>query len=207
MAIDAKGDLYVSNCGTDCAWGPPGPPSIEEFIAGSGGNAKPVRLITGSRTRLSGNVNGLAVDRSGFIYVALAGPNSVNVYSPHATGDVGPDHILSESRTQIDNPDGIAVGRRGLYVTSSYKGIIELFPRKARGNNSPVAKVHASWSNDGQQIVGGVAVADGDSLFVTGFSVPLVAGYSARGGNHRTPVTMITGRNTGLVLPTFVFVR
>jgi hypothetical protein len=207
MAIDAAGNIYVSNCGTDCSWGPPGATSVEEFAVGSSGDATPKRIITGSRTKLSGNTNGIAVDRRGFVYVALAGPNAVNVYGPHASGNVAPARVLSGKETHISNPDGVAFGRRGLYITSSYAGRIGLFPRRAAGDASPFSKTRVGWSNKGQQILGGMAAASDDTIYVTGFSVPLVAQYSAGGRSRRSPLAVISGSNTDLVLPTFVFAK
>src|SRR5580692_11813321 len=54
---------------------------------------------------------------------------------------------------------------------------------------------------------GGMAAGRDDTVYVTGFSVPLVAQYSGRGRSRRSPLTVISGSNTDLVLPTFVFAR
>jgi sugar lactone lactonase YvrE len=207
MTIDSAGNIYFSNCGTDCSWGPPGATSVEEFAAGSNGDASPKRLIARSRTKLSGNTNGIAVDRRGFVYVALAGPNEVNVYHPRASGNVTPVRVLSGKETHITNPDGVAFGRFGLYVTSSDAARIGLFPRRVAGDAAPFSTIRADWSKGGQQILGGMAAGSDDTVYVTGFSVPLVAQYSGRGRSRRSPLTVISGSNTDLVLPTFVFAR
>lgn len=86
LALDDRGSLYVTNCGNGWIYGPPRPTSIEEVAPGSNGNVAPIRTISGSRTNLQVHVNDIYLDGRGYIYVACAGPNVINVYAPHAKG-------------------------------------------------------------------------------------------------------------------------
>jgi hypothetical protein len=207
LALDDAGNLFVTNCGNGCNYGPPGPTTIEEFAPGSNGNVAPIRTISGPRTQLQVHVNGIFVDDRGYIYVACAGPNVVNVYAPHARGDAAPVRVLGGSMTGIASPDGVVVGRDGLYVTSTNAGVIGRFARAAGGNVPPIATLDVNWSNTGQQIMDDIIIAPDDTLYVVGFSVPVVAQYSLKARGRATPITEIVGSNTQLVIPTAVFVR
>src|SRR5580692_11468437 len=205
LALDRLGNLYVSNCG-ECDYGPPGKNSIEEFAAGSNGNVNPIREITGKRTQL-GHVNQLAIDRAGKIYVANVTNEATLVFNRNANGNASPVRVLAGTRSRINEPDGLAIGPAGLYVTSVYSGYIGRFPLGAGGDESPRVTLHVDWSNGGQQVIGGIIVAPDDSLYVTGFSVPLVAQNAERARGKEPPLTVIQGSATQLVTPTFVFVK
>jgi len=90
LAIDNAGDLYVANCGTSCAFGPPGPTSIEEFAAGANGNIAPIRVISGKRTGFGGQIKGIALDQAAVVSVAGWTAGSAVSFGPHENGDVFP---------------------------------------------------------------------------------------------------------------------
>jgi sugar lactone lactonase YvrE len=204
LALDSDGNLYVSNCGQ--CHSPSAPDSVEEFTAGSNGNATPIRTIVGQQTQLN-QVNQLAVDGRGYIYVANATVQKVTVFGPRSNGNVAPMRVLSGQHSRVNEPDGIAVDGRNLYVTSAYRGYIGRFDSTARGNVPPRSVLHVGWSNGGQQVLGGIITAPDETLYVTGFSVPLIAQYAPRAHGTPVPLTQIEGPSTQLVLPTFVFVK
>lgn len=204
LALDSDGNLYVSNCG-QCN-SPPAPDTAVEFAAGSNGNATPLRTIVGQRTQLN-QENQLAVDGRGYIYVANATVQKVTVFGPRADGNVAPERVISGSNSRVNEPDGLAVDGRNLYVTSAYQGYIGRYDSAAAGNVRPRSVLHVDWSNGGQQVLGGIIPAPDETLYVTGFSVPLIAQYTAKARGTAAPLTEIKGPSTQLVLPTFVFVR
>jgi hypothetical protein len=208
LAIDKSDNIYVANCGSDCNYGPPGSPSIEEFAPGSNGNVAPIRTIAGTQTQLSGgHVNGIALDGRGAIYVARA-PSAVNVYSPKARGNVGPSRVITGALTQIDNPIGVAAGRDGLYVNAAYNGYINVFSHRATGDIAPRHLLYTSWPKGGPSngSSSGLDIAPDGTLYVTGYT-PLIAQFAPAAKRHTQPLTEIYGANTGLVVPTFVYVR
>ena len=106
IAIDTRGNLYVTNDGY------PNPQSILVFGAGSHGNAKPIRTIGGSKTRLAGAA-GLALDAHTRIYATttspLSGPTSVVLFSPNARGNVNPIREIEGAQTGLFASAGIYV--------------------------------------------------------------------------------------------------
>jgi sugar lactone lactonase YvrE len=205
LAVDTAGNLYAANCG-QCDYGPPGQNSVEEFAAGSNGNAAPIRTIAGSKAQL-GYQNQLAVDRKGEIYVANESADAVLVFRRGANGNVAPLRVLSGPNTRIVEPDGMAIGPNGLYVTTVSGNYIDRFALESGGNVPPISTLRVAWSNDGKQILGGMIVAPDNTLYVAGFSAPLVAQYGAKARNKKAPLAVIQGSQTQLVLPTFVYVR
>jgi len=154
-----------------------------------------------------GHVNGIAVDGRGSIYVARA-PSAVNVYPPKAHGDAAPSRVIVGALTQIDNPIGIAAGRDGLYVNAAYNGYINVFSHKANGDVAPRHLLYTSWPKGGPSngSSSGLDIAPDGTLYVTGYT-PLIAQFAPGAKRHAQPLTEITGANTGLVVPTFVYVR
>jgi len=201
LALDSAGNLYVANCG--CGFGPPGATSVEEFAAGSNGNVSPIRTISGKRTQL-GTIEGIALDQQGFIYIANSFSADVTVYGPHSNGDTAPKRILSG----LDVPVGLAVSGKSLFVTAVTAGTISRFSRKAGGNVPPHTKFEIDWppNPSGQSLAGITASPDG-TIYVAGFSAPLVAQYAPNARGEAQPLSVISGASTQLVLPTFVFVN
>jgi hypothetical protein len=205
LAIDAANNIYVANCGTGCNYGPPGPASIEEFAAGSTGNVAPIRTISGSKARFSQHMNGIARDSRGFLYVAFAGPNTVNGFAPNKSGDVKPRQFLSGPETLLNSPSGIAVDDNGIYVADTVP-YIERFPRHANGNVGPAAVLQTPSAPNGQSI-GGIFAAPDGTIYVAGCANPTVSQYAPRAKRHAHPLTVVQGPATQLVVPSIVFVR
>lgn len=104
-AIDAKGNLWVTNYGSA---------NVTEYLAGS---QKPHTVIT------KGIVNpvGIAIDPSGNVYVGNFSSSSgdVEVYAP---GSKSPSRVITDGAT---SPRGLAVDSNGtLYVTNLYQSTV-----------------------------------------------------------------------------------
>lgn len=106
IAVDAKGEILVTNAGYSR-------PGVLVFARRARGHDKPIRTISGSKTQIASNVNGLALDGVGNIYVTgssgSSGPGSVLVFAPTAKGNVPPIREIVGTKTGLVAPAGIAV--------------------------------------------------------------------------------------------------
>jgi nitrous oxide reductase accessory protein NosL len=89
-ALDAKGALYVTNSTAKGAE----TPAICVFAATAKGNAKPIRLIAGTKTTLFDPL-GIAVDAKGFVYTADG--SGIKTFAPGANGNVAPVRTIGTS--------------------------------------------------------------------------------------------------------------
>ncbi len=123
MALDASGNIYVTNDG--------GANSVTIYAAGSKGDAAPKATIAGSKTGLA-TPRGIAIDSKGNIYVANASdgvvtdedaddndsghkaPATITVYPPGSNGDVAPIATITGPLTSLQHPEGIAIGLASL---------------------------------------------------------------------------------------------
>jgi len=102
VALDAALNVYVFDLATQ---------TISEFAAGATGNVAPIRLISGSNTRLStvppsaSFAEGIAVSRrSGQIFVANPSTNSILVFAANANGNIAPIQTIAGSATGLNAP-------------------------------------------------------------------------------------------------------
>jgi hypothetical protein len=200
LAIDAAGNLYVSNCGTNCNFGPIGPPSIEEFSAGSNGNVAPLRVIAGKHAEFGPSIKGITLDPKGNVTVAAWDSNAALTYGPGQSGNVRPKRVVAGSQTQIATPNGIAASRYGLYVANTGSGTITRYGLKANGDVPPRSVLQAPAD-------GGIFAAPDDSIYLAGRYTPEIYQYAPTAKRHDAPLTTISGSSTGLVAPTFVYVN
>jgi sugar lactone lactonase YvrE len=141
IAVGPRGDLYVANDGvTKCHQGAcyqTNSDSVAVYPAGSDGNAKPIALIAGPKTKLA-SPSAITVGRSGNIYVANqgpvkctnscgcypVGPGSITVYPPGSAGNVKPVATISGEDSGIGQPYGIALDRDGrIYVLNNLRSV------------------------------------------------------------------------------------
>jgi hypothetical protein len=200
LAIDDAGDLYVANCGTPCGFGPPGATSVEEFAPGGNGNVTPVRVISGDRAEFGGQIKGLTLDRKGVVTVTAWDANAALSFGPKQKGNTYPLRVIQGSQTQISSPDGVAVSSHGLYVASNGGPHITRYDNRANGNAPPLAVLSAPS-------YGGLFAAPDESIYVAGLEVPDIYQYAAKAKRHDSPLTTISGSNTGLIVPTAVYVN
>jgi hypothetical protein len=106
LALDAAGDLYVANAGTN---------AITVYAPGATGNAAPIRTIAGSKTRLDAPC-GVALDGLGYLYVGTedgqqpAGVHlPVLVFAPNAKGDAAPVSTITFNTESLAVPSGVAL--------------------------------------------------------------------------------------------------
>jgi len=216
LALDSAGNLYVANS----EW----PPchckaSIEEFAAGASGNIAPLRVISGRRADLI-QPQGIAVASNGEIYVSDVGKTPVRglynrpkieVFSRSASGDVFPIRTIIGPRTRLrDIPEGLAVNRDGAYTGMWNKALLERFSLKANGDSRPRAAIEGSATDLVPAVDGVTTAADGSVYLVDrgngSGQLPEILQFSGLDRGNAKPVTNITGSDTRLNIPLFVFV-
>jgi len=200
-ALDAAGQLYVSNAGN----------TITVYAAGATGNATPTATIAGSNTGLS-DPSGIALDAAGRLYVAnslncdINGcfDASITVYAAGATGNATPTVTIHGSNTGLDNPAGIALDAAGRLYVRNAPGIT-VYAAGATGNAAPIATIQGSPTG---LFPAGIALDAAGRLYVAnphpggvGPSSGSIAVYAAGAIGNATPIATIEGSNTGLITP------
>jgi sugar lactone lactonase YvrE len=107
IAVDSRGEIMVTSAGYTRR------PGVLVFARRARGLDKPSQTISGSKTQITSNVNGLALDGVGSIYVGTSsgssGVGSVLVFAPNAKGNVPPSREITGTKTGLVAPAGIAV--------------------------------------------------------------------------------------------------
>ena len=114
-------------------------PSITTYSETAKGDAKPLRVIQGSRTELNWPM-GIALDSTrDEIAVANNGNNSVLVYRRTARGNALPVRVLRGSRTGLNGPIAVAIDTKNeeLWVANYGDHSALVFARTASGNVAP----------------------------------------------------------------------
>ena len=133
------------------------PPQVAVYSKTASGDAKPIRLIEGPKTRFS-DVHGIAIDtKNKLLYVnnwgnvsdyKVAGsghfePPSISVYPTTADGDTAPLRVIQGAKTQLDWPGAMSVDpdTGDLYVANDMGQSILVFRRTDRGDVAPARVV------------------------------------------------------------------
>jgi DNA-binding beta-propeller fold protein YncE len=115
------------------------PPSINVFDETATGDAKPVRTIEGSSTKLNWP---MGIDLDGThdeIAVANNGDNSVLVFRRTAQGNVAPVRVIRGAKTGLSSPMGVAIDpeHNELWVANYGDHTALVFARDATGDAAP----------------------------------------------------------------------
>lgn len=134
-----------------------------------------------------------------WIYVANSNYDdpTVTVYGRRADGDAAPLQTIAGSNTELRQPIGIAVDRRGkIYVANVFGGgsngygSVLIFAPGANGNAAPVGTI-----TTGLNYPFGVSLDSSDNVYVANNQGQSVTVYAAK---TYTPIRAIFGRNTQL---------
>jgi len=206
LALDSGGNLYVANAN------PHGPPSIEEFVAGSNGNIRPIKTISGSRVQFT-NPSGIAVDSSGKIFLADDALGAVFIFDNRANGNVAPIRKILGQNTHLAGAYGLSVGALGIYAcTYSNPAYLERFSLTARGDALPRASISRSNTQLNPWFDGMIVAPDGTIYVVDrgtgggGNPPPSIVQFAGDANGDATPMTDITGPSTRLDIPLYVYV-
>jgi sugar lactone lactonase YvrE len=192
VAVDASGNMYVSNDGNN---------SVTVYAAGATGNVAPMQTITGSYTGLSSPF-GVAIDPlNENIYVANKSGKSITAYAPGSTGNTAPIATLKGRDTLLDKPAGLAFDAKGdLYATVLEFGLICIFAPGSTGDASPIGGFGGRGSK--LSVPYAVALDASSSAYVANDQVyedhDSLLVYAA---GTNVPVRRIKGRGTQLRFP------
>jgi DNA-binding beta-propeller fold protein YncE len=115
------------------------PPSITIYAGDAKDDARPLRTIQGSRTKLDFPM-GLGLDSEhGEFAVANNGDNSILIFSQNANGNVAPLRVIAGDKTGINQPMGVAIDTVNdeLWVSNFMDHSALVFDRRATGNIAP----------------------------------------------------------------------
>ena len=115
------------------------PPSITIFSGDAKGDAKPLRVVQGEKTKLDFPM-GLAEDvEHDEFAVANNGDNSVLVFSRTADGNAAPIRTIAGGKTGITRPMGIAIDTTNdeIWVSNFGDHTALVFDRNANGDVAP----------------------------------------------------------------------
>lgn len=125
------------------------PASITVHSRTANGDAAPLRVIQGPRTRLN-QPDGITRDPvTAEILVANTGDDSVLFFAPDAAGDVAPVRVLRGSNTKLKGPVGVSIdlSHNELWVASWDNHIAAVFPRTVQGNAAPLRVIRTAQEN------------------------------------------------------------
>ena len=165
------------------------------FLArGAHGNARPVNVIVGSKTKLDEPI-GVTVDGAGNVYAANSRTNSITVYGHGATGNASPVRTITGQKTQLLAPTGIVLDSAGeLLVANSDFDSVTVYAADANGNTGPVRQIY------GQKTMlnhpAGIALDSKSNIYISqGTSIAV---FAANAKGNVAPQRLITGSLTQL---------
>ncbi len=204
LAVDRNGYLYIgSSVDAHLDSG-----SVVVFEAGSDGDVKPLRVISGPSTGLRWPLE-IALDRGGNLYVTSGKYRSfpwfpgsgdiedtVRVFASTSMGDITPCRMLAGQSTGLHQPHGLVVDRKGqLYLTGGRDGYnsaktdaINVYLAGATGDMSPFRTLTGEQIFDAMREPRRLAIDSYDSLYVRSSSNFTVFGpeSSSTAGPART---------------------
>ncbi len=230
IAVDSAGKIYVvGNDGTDSL--------IYVFAAipaGTSGvlNEAPLAIIGGSNSGLD-TPGGIAVDKSGYIYVVSengnggpsagypgfsVGNGSISVFAPNPSGTVNetPVASITGSNTGLLEPVGLGLDASGrIYVlntgTASVAPTITVYAASPSGslNEAPIATIAGSNTGLASDYTSALAVGSDGSIYVPVASVNEILAFPANpsGTLNEAPKGIITGSATHLENPSAIAAR
>lgn len=122
------------------------PPSISVYERTASGNARPLRVIEGPKTRLNWPA-GIAVNpERGELYVANDADHSILVFRVTDQGNVAPTRVLSGPSAGIKNPTSISLDLSNgeLWVSNFGSHSISAYPLDADGDTPPLRTIRAA---------------------------------------------------------------
>jgi sugar lactone lactonase YvrE len=186
LAIGANGRLYVTNSNG----------SVTSYAANASGNASPVTTISGPNPRLS-RPHGIVFDPSGQMRVTTD-LGTVSRFAPDANGNVDPDARLKIGRDK--NPEGFNFDPDGnLVLADAAGGRVLTF---AGSNPTPISTL--SGAPPGFTTPIGLDLDLPGDVFVADSGSNRIDEFAPGASGTASPLTVITGPDTGLSSPAFL---
>ena len=217
FAFDADENLYVSNQ----FGGPNFGGGITVYRASASGNVAPMSTITSSFNGLNGGAAaGLAVDRTGSIYVAndsgqMTEQGAIDIYPPGSYATVPPVATIAGPSTGLSYPFAIGLDAAGNIGVLNSNNAITVYPVDSTGDVTPSATINIDKS--GKYSPSGMAVGSRGDFYVTEqggtacnrkscfkTSPDGVAVYPPCSDSNAQPSAVISGSSTALASPSAV---
>jgi hypothetical protein len=183
---------------------------------GAQGNAAPVRIVSGRKTRLR-NSDAVALDAGRNVYVSNyrgspSGNGTVTVYAAGAIGDAPPIRTIGGSNTGLAVPQGVSLDTSGnIYVANPNAcppvcsgGNALVYAAGANGNVAPTRTI--GGSNTGLDAPLSIALDERARIYIANWKGNSVTVYAAGANGDVRPIQSIKGSNTGLSGPVGVVV-
>ena len=115
-------------------------PSIRTYSRTANGDATPIRVIQGPKTRLDLPMKIVVDSTNNEIFVANSGSSSILVFSRTANGNVAPIRTIEGPATGLKKPVGVYVDVKNdeLWATSPESHKATVYRRTANGNVQPL---------------------------------------------------------------------
>ncbi len=131
IAVDAKGNIWVSNYGST---------TVVEFSSGASGSSTPTNTLSGFLAPV-----GMAFDSGGDLWVADSGGNDVLEFAKGATTGASPIDTI----TGVTDVTGVAVDAKGYIYAVEEAGTVLVFAPGASGAATPVQTITVSSMANG----------------------------------------------------------
>jgi len=214
LALDGAGNQYVLSSEAH---------GVLEFAAGSNGIPTfPIATIAGADTGLDGDLrgpSGVAIDPHGYVcvtYIDYSGSPSptggILKFPPGSNGNQTPAASIAGPHTALSSPLAIAIDASGkLYVVDN--GRILMFAPNAEGDASPSAIISGPHTQLGHAYAfaldhsADIFVLTGsadDSMPLPSSTPPAILEFAAGSVGDASPITVISGPATEMLLPTSI---
>jgi sugar lactone lactonase YvrE len=190
----ASGSIYLTDSTTNGVGQPID--QVLVFPQNANGGPVPAQDITGTSTGLS-VPEGIAVDRSGNMWVTNSNTSSITEYNAGATGNVAPINTVQGGATLLSAPVGIAFDATGdLFVVNSQTDgsgqydLLEFGPNPT-GNQGPINRIvgAATLLNQPQY----VTVDNAGNVYVTNIASNLINIYGPGASGNVAPIVSFGG--------------
>src|SRR5439155_24742478 len=152
IAIDPKNKLlFVNNWGNVSDYQTAGTgrfeaPSISVYPLDANGDASPLRVIQGPKTRLNWPGTMSLDPDTGSLYVANDVGNEILVFRETDKGDAAPARIIKGNSTGLNSPVGVFVDEtnKELWVANMGNASATVYPLAASGNVAPLRTIRSA---------------------------------------------------------------
>ena len=119
-------------------------PRLAVFARQANGQVAPLRVLEGTKTRLSRSLHGIYVDiPNDEVVIPSNVAGAILVFGRTQSGNTPPRRMIQGSRTHLHSPQGVAVDNKHdeLVVSNDTRQSILVFERAANGNVAPVREI------------------------------------------------------------------
>lgn len=209
LALDVQRQLlFVNNWGNESNFKVAGtgtfhPPSINVYALDATGNAAPLRIIQGDKTRLNWP-GAMSVDtRTGELYVANNLGHSILVFKGTDQGDAAPSRVIKGATTGLRNPSGVMVDGKHdeLWVANLGNSTAAVYPLKGNGNVAPLRTIRSRPRGTPSLNFGKTEAVAYDSrreelLVPNCVNHPQIGAFPRLGKENTPPVRALAGQKT-----------